>query len=436
MSNTPLTDALKELDHERYHMPGHKGKKPENFPDVFQIDLTEITKTGNLFTEEGPINISEKIVAKYFGAEEVIYLTGGSTQGIMTAIFSLYAKKMIIDRNSHKSVSNALALMNIEPIFVYPTILDKFYIPNKISPCDIEELILKNPDVDGVFITSPNYYGITCDVEAISNICKKYNKPLIVDEAHGCHFEAIGVKNAIKSGANIAITSAHKTTESLGQGAVLQSDGSVLNLRKNASIFGTTSPSYPIMASIEIAINNINNYKDILNPVLKLKNNIENLTKFNVLFCEDLTRFVVNTSNINLTGFELLDVLEAEFNIVCEMADYNNVVFIITPSNTKLDYLFDILLKIDEKTAYSNEKSTDFNYIKPIRKISVRDALFNKGRKLLLKDAVGKISKEIISPYPPGVPIIYPGEIILNNHIEFLKKTCYNINTDIYVFDK
>lgn len=420
-------------------MPGHKGKMPENFPNPFEIDFTEISKTGNLFLADGPIHNSEKMYANYFGAKEIIYLTGGSTQGIFTAVFSAKPNKILVDRNSHKALCNALGLLDLDPEFIAPEVNEEFAIPCEICPEKLEEKLKKSPEIDVVFITSPNYYGIYSDIEKISRICHENDAVLIVDEAHGCHFNAIGIKNAISCGADIAVTSAHKTTDSLGQGAILMTNLTDLNLRKNASIFGTSSPSYLIMSSIEIALANIDKYTLFKDEVALVRNEISKSTKFRVLdlLNMDCCRLVLNCNDFAKNAIEIADFLENEYNIVPEMTDFNNIVFILTPSDEKLSELVEVLIKISEKLE-KNSRKKEFSYkkLEYRREISIRQAMFSRYISKNICDAIGEISAEIIAPYPPGVPIVYPGEIILKSHIEYIEKVCYNGNIKINILGK
>lgn len=438
MSKTPLVDSLKTLKHARYHMPGHKGIMPENFPNPFEIDFTEISKTGNLYLADGPIFDSEKIYAKYFGAKEIIYLTGGSTQGIMTAIFSAKPKKILCDRNSHKALCNALGLMDLTPEFISPEINTEFAIPSVISPEKLREKLENDTEIDVVFITSPNYYGIYSDIKEISQICHKNDAILIVDEAHGCHFNAIGIKNAVSCGADITVTSAHKTTDSLGQGAVLMTNLTDINLRKNASIFGTSSPSYLIMSSIEIALSNIDKYSDF-EKIHKLRNSLISDTKFKLLNVEniDFYRVVLNCSEFELNAIKIAEILENKYNIVPEMADIYNIVLIITPRDSRLDELLACLVEISEKldkNPYKTPFLIEGHDVK--REVSIRNAMFSDNFTVNLRGAVGEISAEIIAPYPPGVPIVFPGEIILKSHVEYMEKVCYNSNIKVNILRK
>lgn len=437
MSKTPLIDALEALKHDRYHMPGHKGVRPCGFPDAFEIDFTEISKTGNLFLADGPIFESETLYREYFGAKQCIYLTGGSTQGIFTAIFTLKPKKMLCDRNSHKSLANALGLCNVTPVFVYPEINEEFDVPDEISYQKIKEKLKENPDIEAVFITSPNYFGIYSDIEKIANACHEKGVPLIVDEAHGCHFPSICIKNAMMSGADIAITSAHKTTDSLGQGAVLLANDENLPLRENSSIFGTSSPSYLIMASVEMGLKNTYLYEKMPRKCLEIKEKIEKNTKFSVINHKNLDpcRLTINTKKLNITGVELHKVLEEKFGIIPEMSDYYNVVFIITPRDEKLEYLLESLEKISDSLEKTDKKSVKHEKIEPKTAILPREAMFSRKIKVPLEEAKDKISAQIIAPYPPGVPIIYPGEIILQEHIENIKNMCYNDYVQIYIIE-
>lgn len=422
---TPLIDTLKSLNHDRYHIPGHKGLTPDVFNDCFALDFTEINETGNLYEGTGPIIESEKEVAKYFGAHECIYLTGGSSQGIMTAIFTAKPKKMLCDRNSHKALCHALAFVDCDYDFINPSINQDFCVPSKILPEDVYEKLSQDREIDTLYITSPNYYGITSDIRAISSICTEFDVTLIVDAAHGFHFGAIGLESASMQGADFAISSAHKTTESLGQGACLLVRKPSL-ARKNASIFGTSSPSYLIMSSIEYAVDNIHKYADFTTLATDLKSKISKNTKFSVLNSNDSCRLVVNTKNTNISGHKLAEILENEHKIVPEMADFYNVVFVLTYNDVNLDKLFLSLQKISDFCEATNTPKLHINAQDYSRKISIRQAMFSDFEHQKLSECAGKISAEMICPYPPGVPIVYPGEIILQNHIEYIENLCYN----------
>lgn len=427
-----LLEKLRNLKHDRYHIPGHKGLTPKAFENPFAIDFTEINETGNLYEGGGVISESESQFNEYFGSHECIYLTGGSTQGIMTAIFEANPKKMLCDRNSHKALCHALAFVDCEYSFVNPCILNKYSLPSEILANDVKECLESDKKIDTVYITSPNYYGITSDIKTISKVCKEHDVTLIVDEAHGCHFTAIGVLNAMKSGADFAITSVHKTAESLGQGACLLTKNKT-SARKKASIFGTSSPSYLIMASIEHALINIDKYNAFLPSVLKLREKISNETIFQVVKNDDACRLVINTKKTNISGNKLAEILENEYKIVSEMSDIYNVVFILTYNDKNLEFLFESLVKISATLGKTEENDVEYCYFKPKRAISVRQAMFSEEKKMKLCDSIGEISKEMVCPYPPGVPIIYPGEIILQNHVEYIGNMCYNNNEYIKV---
>ncbi len=419
---TPLLDKLRKIKRHRYHIPGHKGNKI--IDNLYEIDFTETNDTGNLYLADGIIFESEQYYKDYFGAFECIYMTGGSTQGIKTAIFDAKPKKLLCDRNSHKALCHALAFVDCEYSFINPSIFESYQLSAQINPQAVENALQNDREIDCLYITSPNYYGIHSDIKTISQICNKYNIKLIVDEAHGCHLPSIGINSAVQNGADYAITSAHKTTDSLGQGAILTTKNQT-NARKNSAIFGTSSPSYAIMASIEVGLKNVSKYNDILSDVLSLREKINANTNFRVVENNDPFRLVVNTRNTNLSGYELFDILENDYDIVAEMCDLQNVVFIIS-YHDDLDYLYNSFMKIPN--VYKKLQFEPFKFIEPSRTLSIRQALFSDGEIIDLENALGRISKNIVCPYPPGVPLIYPGEIILQEHIEYIRKMCYNIS--------
>ena len=228
MSETPLYSALCALAGQnrlRFHMPGHKGNAlyRDAFRDAARLDFTELPQTGNLYEGDGPIRDAERLAASFFGAEHCSFLTGGATQGIMAAMFLSCREgdSVLIDRGCHRSVTNACGLLGVNPVYIYPERLSGFSACESIAERAVSEMLKQNEKVTAVVVTSPTYYGATADVGAIGRVVRESGKKLIVDEAHGAHFPALHIKNAMQSGADLAVCSAHKTAPALGQGAYL-----------------------------------------------------------------------------------------------------------------------------------------------------------------------------------------------------------------------
>ena len=260
-TGAPLFHALQLLatsDSARFHMPGHKGQPVFNsFRDVFAIDYTETYGTGNLYLGDGPIRDAEVAAARYFGANDCFFLTGGSTQGILAMLGAAVGRggSVLIDREVHRSVCHGCALLDITPYFFSAPLLEPFGITGALRVEDAERQLLAHPDIRAVLLTSPTYYGLRRDLPAFADLCRAHGKLLLVDAAHGAHFPAVGLPSPVEEGADMAVLSMHKTMPCLGQAAVLLSGPGTdrASLRENTALFGTSSPSYPIMASIDLA---------------------------------------------------------------------------------------------------------------------------------------------------------------------------------------
>ena len=293
---------------------------------------------------------------------------------------------------------------------------------------ETERLIIEN-EVDAVLITSPDYYGQLCDTERFAALCHKHGIPLLVDEAHGAHLSAPGLcGGAIKNGADMAVQSAHKTLNALNQAAFLHINSALTDknrVRSLTSMVGTTSPSYPIVASAELALsalldnswNTLCDYIDEKKALLKKKTNIIMPTGS----C-DRARLVFGFSKYDISGFAVADIFSDRFGIDVEMADAHNVVMIVTPSNTKEET--DLLFEAAEYVAKNTPPSVDGKSIKqppfPEGVMSVRKAFLSEGEEIQIKDSVGRISKTTICAYPPGIALIAFGEPIDAEMLEYI----------------
>ena len=260
-TTAPLFHALQLLetgDSARFHMPGHKGEPVFNtYADIFAIDFTETYGTGNLYTGEGPIRDAEVAAARYFGSEDCFFLTGGSTQGILAMLGTAVGRggAVLLDREVHKSVCYGCALLGITPYFFSAPLIEPFAVSGSLPVKDAEAQLIAHPEIKAILLTSPTYYGIRRAIPEFADLCRAHSKLLLVDGAHGAHFPAVGLPTPVAEGADMAVLSMHKTLPCMGQGAVLLSAAGVDRraLRENTMLFGTSSPSYPIMASIDLA---------------------------------------------------------------------------------------------------------------------------------------------------------------------------------------
>lgn len=442
--------ALAETNPLRMHMPGHKGHFDGLFSDIAQIDFTEIDPTGNLYTGEGPIAQAEALAAAFAGADDALFFTCGSTQGIYTMLAAAVGMggELILDRSCHKSIYHAMALLDITPHYIYSTLLPGTDISAPISVDAILQAIKQYPNSRAVFLTSPSYYGVITPIAAIADLCHKNDIALLVDQAHGAHFPAVSIPSAAAEGADLSVVSTHKTWPALGASSILYigigAPYDRLDLKKTAQIFGTTSPSYPILASIDYGRDQLEGtagiqYRACAHQVAELRLWINRTTPFRALTSSgqvslDPCRLTVNTMIGGLFGFDADQQLQ-EMGIYVEMSDSHHLVFILTSADTpdsftRLKTAFSVLSRRAQTT------SAPLPLISapaPIPRMSIREAVFGPRESMPLRDAAGQISADFVAPYPPGIPIIAPGEEITEKHIAYLEKKSYNIDKCVYV---
>ena len=454
-----LEEKLEKYFNENYlpmHMPGHKRNIKllgEKLP--YKIDITEIDGFDDLHHPEGIIKEIEGKAKKIYKSKKSFILVNGSTCGILAGIRSVvnYGDKVLVARNSHKSVYNAIELNCLNPIYVLPKI-DKYGINKNVEANDIEKILEKNKDIKLVIITSPTYEGVLSDIKAIVNIAHKYKVPVLVDEAHGAHLKFMENSNfeALNCGADIVIQSLHKTLPALTGTAILHIKGDLVkeeDVRRELSIFETSSPSYILISSIDECLDLIerNGKKLFLDYQENLKyfyNEAKTLKKLKVLGNEllnnnnkknieeiekslyDFGKIVVITKNTNITGKELSDILRKDYKIEVEMASTYYIIAMTSICDNKesLERLLNALKEIDlklKKTVEDNSASYEIQL--PKKEMTINEALNSK--KFMLenyKNLEGKISKEYIFAYPPGIPIITPGEVFDKNIINIIEK--------------
>lgn len=453
MSEATLYQALRKRTATRaarFHMPGHKGRAAYALPsNVFSIDYTEIDGTGNLYEGDEPILSAERHAARTLGAQDCLFLTGGSTQALQTAIAAAVPAggSLIVDRNCHKSVTHAMALLDLTPHFVFPDTLPSG-IPGRISPESAARMLDEHPDAPALLVTSPNYYGVLQDIPALADICHRRGRLLLVDAAHGAHLKAVCGQSVIQQGADLAAVSTHKTLPALGQSAALLSSGRVPfdTLLQTAPLFGTSSPSYLLLSSIDLACAWLDDegtqaYQACADTVRTLRREIPRLTPFYALDESDAPldpcRLTISCRGTNVTGHALNEILSRSFGIDVEMADEHHIVLICTGMDQPRDYARLMGALRDPQFA---AVPVPAHHIAPLpqpeRVCSVRQAQFSPFVSLPPEQSVGRVCARAVTPYPPGVPVIYPGERITQLHIEFLQRECYTKISEICVIDE
>lgn len=425
-------------------MPGHKLGKgiPKKFlQDMHRLDLTEIPGVDNLHFPQGPIKQALELASQAFGADETFFLVNGSTVGILSTILTICnrGEKLIVSRNCHKSIINAMILGGITPVYIKPEYDPNFGISTVINLETLDDVLRKNSDAKGVIITRPNYYGICSDILKISELVHKYNMILAVDEAHGAHFRFNNKLPicAMDGGADICVQSAHKTLPALTQSAYLHVKGNRVDIDKlkfNLRMLQTTSPSYLFMSYLDIAralmveygeseLNKTISNCEWVKSTLSSNQGLTFLSESNLkLGNMDKTRLVINVEKLGLTGYEVDNILREKHNIQVEMADLYNIVCICTVSD-EFDYyqkLAQALRELPTKLNLNSFLADKFNVELdlPEQKLDFSEVYSTKSEKMNLKQAIGMISKESITPYPPGIPIVCPGEVIGSDIVE------------------
>ncbi len=434
MENTPLYDALTAFaarDPLRMHMPGHKGKPLLGLDNLAAIDFTELPPTGNLFDGGGAIGEAEGLWAEVFHMDSCLFLTGGSTQGVLTALTLACqpGDTVLLDRGSHRSAYNALALLDLKPVYLDRPWLDQAGVTGPISPERVEELLESNPEIKALCITSPTYYGVLSDLPALAEVMHRRGGVLVVDGAHGAHLPFLGDYGL--NAADLLVVSAHKTLPAPGQTALLFSNGtfSHADLRRAGSIYGSSSPSYAMMAALDLCRAHMleggaDAYRKTAEEVDRLRQTFPALTDKDAPL--DPARLVVCAPD----GYAAQEALEAH-NVWPEMADGGHVVFIPTCADSPEDFtrLEEALRQVDLGPCPGYPAPPE----PPEMVLTPRQALFAPRKSLPLEQAEGQVAACQVAPYPPGVPVIAPGERVDKKSIAYLKQIGYNTLEDVSV---
>lgn len=436
-----------------YHMPGHK-RKPltKTLERVSDLDITEIDGFDNLNHPENLLLDMQKHVAKVYGADESFYLVNGSTLGILSAISSVtyLGDSILIGRNCHKAVYHAAYIRQLQLEYIYPSFDENWEVFTSIDSKQIKEKLDLNPEISAVLVVSPTYEGYCSNIREIANIVHSYGKVLIVDEAHGAHlgFHSAWPKSAVSEGADIVIQSLHKTLPSMTQTAIMHVKGPRVDrdrLKRFLSIYQTSSPSYVFMSSIEEAIsymeNNgkteMDNFKQLWINLIKRLEECE-FIEVNTHYEEkhDIGKLMISAHKAGIDGQTLHDILLRRFSLQMEMAQgkYVLAMFTVADKADAYDRLADALITLDKelkntqkepiglitkRLAKSLEDCTQIE--KECDIYAAWDADFEW---IHLEDAISRCAGEFINLYPPGIPLVVPGEIINQNLVTIIKGYC------------
>ncbi|MBD5084305.1 MAG: aminotransferase class V-fold PLP-dependent enzyme [Clostridiales bacterium] len=430
---TPLYDCLRALATQnplRLDMPGHHGTPlPGSFPWPSGLDFTENGATGDLFGDEpDAIQAAENLWAKRFGFDSCLFLTGGSTQGVHTGLALLAGAggAVALDRGSHRSAYHALALLDLAPHFLTRPWLEEAGVTGPIPPEAMEETLKKHSEIKTVCITSPTYYGVLSDIPAIAAVCHAHGAKLMVDGAHGAHLPFLGYTGY--QAADVVVMSAHKALPAPGQTALLFANGFELaQLQRWGSVYGSSSPSYILMAALDLARDYMEGegtarYRETARLAENLRSRWPALQERDGLSL-DPTRLTLKSPD----GFALADALR-EQGVYPEMADRGHVVCILTCADGEAEFT-----RLERALSETGLTGPCAPYPPPPgppeAALTPRQALFAPRKTVRLADSAGQIAACQIAPYPPGVPVIAPGERIEKKHLAYLREIGYNIST-------
>lgn len=443
MDFTKVIDEYKNKDALRLHMPGHKGRSVNRQPDEFiKADITELSFSDNLNNPRGIIKQMKEELKKIYNTEESFILVNGSTSGILVAMNSILNENdtVLMGRNSHISAYHALLLCGAQPIFVYPN--ENGY----ISEDDYIEQIEKNNNIKCILLTYPDYFGRCLDIKKLCAKCRKKDIKIIVDEAHGAHlyFSDLFPISAVKCDVDIVVESLHKTLPCPTQTAILHIVSKNVDnerIKSYIKVFQSTSPSYPLISGawegIKFARDNakdiLENYKLWYN---KLKDNFNDIPDFSLygsyciknhlIFDYDPFKLWIKTKR---NGYEISKLLEKKYNTFLEMDKEDGILAYMGIGSKKEDltHLLSILKDIvntPEYNAIPLSKETKHTIFSNIPKaMNIKEAFNRQRSKIDIKNNIsGKVSGDFIIPYPPGYPLIIPGEIITEDVTKYIRR--------------
>ncbi|WP_448266746.1 aminotransferase class I/II-fold pyridoxal phosphate-dependent enzyme [Nostoc sp. DSM 114159] len=459
----PLLDALKAnaaRPHAPFYTPGHKLGEGISQPladllgkAVFRADLTELADLDNLFAPQGVIQEAQQLAAEAFGASQTWFLVNGSTCGIEAAILATCGTgdKIILPRNVHSSAIAGLILSGAIPIFLNPEYDPVLDIAHSITPNAVQSALQQHPDAKAVLVVYPTYYGVCGDLSAIANITHQYNVPLLVDEAHGAHFAFHPElpTPALAAGADLTVQSIHKVLGAMTQASMLHIQGDRINgdrISKALQLLQSTSPSYLLLASLDAARQQMALHgKMLMSRTLQLgeeaRTKISQVPGLSVLempqlgespgfVALDKTRLTVTVSSLGLTGFEADEILDEKFAVTAEFASLQHLTFIISLGNTSADIEqlvqgFTTLAKEYCRSNLTVKNQVWLNLDRTLDyalQLSPREAFFAVSEILPLTQTNKRICAEIVCPYPPGIPVLMPGEAITKSVLEYLQQ--------------
>ena len=451
-SRAPIHEALEKFRKKRvvpFDVPGHKrGRGNKELKDFLGetcvgIDVNSMKPLDNLCHPVSVIKEAEQLAAEAFGAAHAFLMVGGTTSAVQTMILSVCTRgdKIILPRNVHRSVINAMVLCGAVPVYVNPDVDQRLGIALGMKVSQVEEAIKENPDAVAIFVNNPTYYGICSDIRSIVKLAHDNEMYVLADEAHGTHFyfgENLPI-DAISAGADMAAVSMHKSGGSLTQSSILLI-GKELHegyVRQIINLTQTTSASYLLLSSLDISRRNLAlRGREIFAQVMDLaeyaRKEISHIGGYyayssdminhDSIYDFDKTKLSIYTLDIGLAGIEVYDKLRDEYDIQIEFGDMGNILAYLSIGDRRQDIerLASSLAEIKRLNSRGKEGLMPYEYISPELAVSPQAAFYADKEQLDIQDTAGRICSEFLMCYPPGIPILAPGEMITDEILDYI----------------
>ncbi len=451
----PLLEALTELKNNKivpFDVPGHKrGKGNPELTEFLgercmSVDVNSMQCLDNLCHPTGVIKEAEELAAEAFGAAHAFFMVGGTTSSVQAMILSSVKKgdEIILPRNVHQSVINSLILTGAVPVYINPSIDKKLGISLGMSLDDVRSAIEKHPKATALLVNNPTYYGICSDLLSITQLAHRHGIRVLVDEAHGTHFyfgEGLPM-SAMQAGADMASVSMHKSGGSLTQSSVLLCGENVNAnyVRQVINLTQTTSANYLLLSSLDVSRRNLaldgdRIFEKVKNMAEYARQEINEIGDYyayskelingDTIFDFDTTKLSINTLDLGLAGVEVYDILRDEYDIQVEFGDVGNILAYLSVGDKKknIERFISALAQIRRDYKRERKGMLESEYIAPNVVMSPQTAFYADKESLPLDSCVGRIAGEFVICYPPGIPVLAPGERITDQIIDYIRYT-------------
>ncbi|MFB9279934.1 aminotransferase class I/II-fold pyridoxal phosphate-dependent enzyme [Cohnella cellulosilytica] len=454
---TPLFDALRSHAQQnpvQFHIPGHKkgaGMDPEYRDyigqNILDIDLINIAPLDDLHQPTGVILEAQKLAADAFGADATFFSVQGTSTAIMAMILSVCGNgdKIIVPRNVHKSVLSAIIFAGARPVFLSPVRDTNLGIDHGVTTRSVRRALERHPDAAALLVINPTYYGVCANLKEIVDLSHEYDIPVLVDEAHGAliHFSDELPVSAMEAGADMAATSVHKLGGSMTQSSILNVRRGLVNPQRVQTILSlltTTSTSYPLLASLDTARRQLAiRGKELAERTLRLaRQGRDAINAIPGLYCfgdellgeeatydYDPTKLTIHVRHLGITGYDAENWLREHYNLEVELSDMYNILCLVTPGDdeTSIGILVDALSKMSAEYHADSKEIAELVVVVPgipHLALTPRDAFYGETELVPFKESAGRIIAEFIYVYPPGIPILLPGEVISQENIDYI----------------